>query len=126
VPLPAGVCPTTFDLYRPFGAAGPTATGLACNLVACLEGGRGAQAAANYLTWSHYLDVDAAVDVRDGCTRAAGADQVTYADGDEVRAPSGAGSTRYVVVWVEVHNRGTAVEFKRAYLLRHAATWPGP
>ena len=50
---------------------------------------------------------------------------VVYQDGDEVRVPNGSGS-RYVVVWVELHNRGTPQQFKRAYLLRDTAVWPGP
>ena len=50
---------------------------------------------------------------------------MAYADGDEVRVPSG-GSTRYVVVRVEVVNRGTPAQFQRAYMLRHAASWPDP
>jgi len=54
------------------------------------------------------------VDVRDGCTRAAGADLLAYSDGDEVRVPGGAGSTRYVVVWVAMINRGTTLQYKRA------------
>ena len=49
-----------------------------------------------------------------------GASTITYADGDEVRIPSGA-STRFVVVWVEKVDVGTPREFKRAYLLRNTA-----
>src|SRR5262249_4491961 len=79
----------------------------------------------NYLVWTHYIDVDSTVDVRDGCTRAAGFDAITYSDGDEVRIPDGSGS-RYVDVWVEVVNRGSAQQWKRAYLLRAPAVWPGP
>ena len=64
------------------------------------------------------------VDIRDGCSRTAGSNAAVYADGDEVRIPNGSGS-RYVVVWVELINRGTAGQFKRAYLLRDTAVWPG-
>ncbi len=114
---------TTCDIYRPFGAASPTTVGVACRLVPCPE--RGLATPSGALRWSHYIDVDESVDVRDGCSRTAGADQPTYADGDEVRIP-GATGTRYVVVWVAVFNRGSGLAFKRAYLLRDSAAWPGP
>ena len=39
---------------------------------------------------------------------------------EEVRIPSG-GSTKFVVVWVEVKHLGTPQEFKRAYLVRDTA-----
>jgi len=126
MPLPSNLLTTTCDIYRPFGAGSPLQSMIACRLVANLPRGRGAQSATNYLTWTHYLDLDYSVDIRDGCTRTAGANSVTYADGDEVRVPTGAGTSRYVVVWVETINRGSAQPFKRAYLIRHAAVWPGP
>jgi len=123
--LPSNILITTCDIYRPFGAGSPTTSGLACRLVADVARGRGFQSAANYLVWTHYLDLDSSADIRDGCSRSAGSDSIAYADGDEVRVPSG-GSTRYVVVWVEMVNRGSGQQFKRAYLLRHSAAWPGP
>jgi hypothetical protein len=126
VTIPSRLLTTTCDIFRPFGAASPTATGVACRLVACLERGRGGYASTNYLAWSHYLDVDDTVDVRDGCSRAAGTTLVSYADGDGVRVPSGAGNTTYVVVWVTMVNRGTPVQYKRAYLMRDTPAWPGP
>jgi hypothetical protein len=55
----------------------------------------------------------------------AGQDAVIYADGDEVRIPDAAGS-RFVVVWVEMVDRGSPNQFKRAYLVRDTAVWPGP
>ncbi len=121
MPLPPNQLPTTCDIYRPFGAASPTATGVACRLVPDVARGR---AAPGPLTWTHYLDLDDAADVRDGCTRLGGSDSLNFGDGDEVRIPNASGS-RYVVVWVEVMNRGTPRQFKRAYLMRHAAAWPG-
>lgn len=123
--IPASVLTTTCDIYRPYGGALVT-SGVACRLVPDLARGRGSHAGGNYLVWTHRLDVADTVDVRDGCGRTPGLDFVVYGDGDEVRVPGGAGTTRYVVVWVEVVNRGTAVEFKRAYLLRDTAAWPGP
>jgi hypothetical protein len=122
--LPAALLTTTCDVYRPFGAASPTLTNVPCHLAAVF--GEGQPRSANALWWTHYLLVDAGVDVRDGCARSAGADAVTYADGDQVVVPAGADHTSYVVVWVEVVARGQAGEYKRVYLLRHQAHWPGP
>lgn len=122
MPIPAALLPTTCDVYRPFGAASPTTTGVACRLVG--QFGR-YRAASSTIQWTHYIDVNSTADIRDGCVRVPSAPTVSYADGDEVRIPNGSGS-RYVVVWVEVLNRGTGQEFKRVYLHRHAAVWPGP
>ena|SRR5437867_2854512 len=122
--IPANHLTTTCDIYRPFGAGSPTTTAVACRLVTDLAGGRGVGANGSVI-WTEYLDVDDTADIRDGCTRLAGGDSVIYADGDEVRIPNGSGS-RYVVVWVELVNRGTSRQFKRAYLVRDTAVWPGP
>jgi hypothetical protein len=119
---------TTFDFYCPFGAGAPT-TGLRGKLMSdpAFRAGVAEGHVTAKLVWSHVLEVDEATDLRDGCTRAAGANAVTYADGDEVRIPDGSG-TRYVVVWVEkvMSPPGCSPACKRAYLLRHAAAWPGP
>ncbi len=126
MPIPSKLLTTTCDIYRPFGAGAPTTSNVACRLVPCIGRGRGGSSAAGYLVWSHTLDVQDTADVRDGCTRTAGTNLITYNDGDEVRIPGGGGGTRYAVVWVEMVNRGTDLQFKRVYLLRDAATWPGP
>lgn len=110
--------PSTCDIFRPFGAGTATYTNVRCRLVA--DFARSREAALAGPEWTHYLVADVTVDVRDGCTRTAGTDAVGYADGDEVRVPSGAGTPRFVVVWVETVDPGTPREFKRAYLLRHA------
>ena len=123
--LPTAFLTTTFDLYRPFGAGTPVATGIACRLVPDLARGRGTGSASGTLIWTHYIDVDDSVDIRDGCTRAGGIDAPGFADGDEVRIPDSSGSI-YTVVWVEMRGRGTAGQFKRAYLLRDTPIWPGP
>jgi len=123
--IPTSFLTTTCDLFRPYGAISPTQTGIACRLVPDVRGGRGTGSASGTLIWSHYLDVDDAVDIRDGCFRTVGLDAFSYADGDEVRIPDSSG-TRYIVVWVEIRNVGTAKQFKRAYLLRDSAVWPGP
>src|SRR5262245_47321210 len=117
--IPAASLTTTCDIYRPFGVGSPTTSNVPCRLTPVVrEAGGGPE-------WTHTLDVQPGVDVRDGCTRTAGSGTMTYADGDEVRVPSG-GSTRYVVVRVDVVHRGTPAQFQRAYLLRHAASWPDP
>jgi hypothetical protein len=121
MPLPSSYLTTTCDVYRPFGAASPTTTGIACRLVPVIRG----ELPAPGLAWTHYIDVDDTVDIRDGCTRSAASGTVLYADGDEVRIPNASGS-RYVVTWVVVMNRGTSRTFKRVYLLRDTAVWPGP
>lgn len=120
MPPPAALLTTTCDIYRPFGAGSPAATGVPCQLSADLAAGT-----LGGLVWTHTLDLACGTDLRDGCTRTAGNDAINYADGDEVHIPSG-GATRYVVVWVEVHSRGSALECLRAYLLRHAPSWPDP
>lgn len=119
--LPAALLTTTCDIYRPFGAAAPTATGVPCRLAPALGDGNRAGAQV----WTHTLDLQPGVDVRDGYSRSTGSSSLSYTDGDEVRVPGG-GSTRYVVVWVEVAGRGTPMQYLRAYLLRHQATWPDP
>ena len=105
------------DIYRPFGAGSPTYTNVACKLVADLDRGR----IAGEVVWTHYAVLATSVDIRDGCTRAAGANTITYNDGDEVRITVGSSTPRFAVVWVETVDAGTALEFKRAYLLRHSA-----
>jgi hypothetical protein len=121
--LPTSHLTTTCDVYRPFGAGAPTTTGIACRLVPDMP--RGQQTSGAGLSWTHYIDVQDTVDIRDGCTRVAGVDVVQYGDGDELRIPDASGS-RFAVVWVEVLNRGTTREFKRVYLIRDTGVWPGP
>ncbi|MFO0808972.1 MAG: hypothetical protein U0746_10140 [Gemmataceae bacterium] len=110
---------TTCDIYRPFGAASPLTTGVPCRI------SPGGPTITDGPHWTHTLDVQPGVDLCDGCSRTAGADAMTYADGDEVRVPSG-GATRYVVVGFETVARGTPMQFQRAYLLRHSAAFPDP
>jgi hypothetical protein len=117
---------TSFDVYRPFGNAAPVVTGLVGVFYSDAINGRGSYSGGNYVMWSDFLDVASSVDVRDGSSRASGLDTVSYADGDEVRVPSGAAASRYVVVRVSNMLDLTGVLFKRVYLLRDAAHWPGP
>lgn len=115
--IPSEMLPTTCDIYRPYGDASPRYTSVPCQIVADLARGRYDMVP----TWTHYLVLDSAVDVLDGCTRTAGSPLIVYADGDEVRVPAGATSPRYIVVWVELVDQGTPREFKRAYLARDTA-----
>lgn len=113
-----------FFIYRPFGAASPTFSNVPGAYTADLECGRGSFSGGNYLMWTEFVDFASTVDVRDGCTRSTGFDTISYADGDELRIGSTSG-TRYVVVWVDNVQIG-AVLYKRAYILRAQAVWPGP
>ena len=104
---------TTCDIHRPFGDD-TIATGIECRLVPDFVRGQ----TATGVRWTHYLDLPADTDIRDGCTRSEGSPDITFADGDEVRVPSGS-DTRFVVVWVEQHNLGGPMSFCRAFLTRH-------
>jgi len=120
MPLASSIIADTCSIYRPATTGSPTTTGLSCRHVPSLG-----RALEGPLVWTDIVDFEESVDVRDGCTRVAGADAITYADGDGIRIPNASG-TRYVVVWVETMNRGTTRAFKRAYLIRDTAVWPGP
>jgi hypothetical protein len=108
----------TFDSYQPFGAASPSNENLPCVLVSDLEAGRG-ESPNNTVAWTHYMDVDSAVNILDGCTRTAALNTQNYADGDEVRIPTG-GVARYVVVWVTLCDSDSGT-VKRVYMMRHSA-----
>lgn len=108
---------STFDLYKPFGAPAPTLVNQPCQFVEDLLNGRGTNP-NNTVAWTHYCDVDGAVDVLDGCTRTAPLNTINYADGDELHIPSGSG-IRYAVVWVTPCDR-EGVTVKRVYMMRHS------
>lgn len=76
------------------------------------------------LSWTHFLDVGMAVDIRDGQTRAAGTNVLTYADGDEIRIPDDNGC-KFVVVLVVRMAMGSMDPFKRAYLMRDDPVFTG-
>lgn len=117
--MPPGTPMGSCSIYRPFGDAVPTHTGVSCRLIA--DFARGRLSAGGIPEWTHFLELAVDADIKDGCTRTAGAYVPTYADGDEVRMSVGGSTQRFVVVWVEVVDPGSDREFKRAYLLRHAA-----
>lgn len=106
---------TTCAIHRPFGDD-TVAVGIEGRLVPDFVRGQ----MATGLRWTHYLDLPAGTDIRDGGTRGEGSSEITFADGDEVRVPSGS-AARFVVVWVEQHNLGGPMSFCRAYLTRHDA-----
>jgi hypothetical protein len=114
---------TTFNIRRPFGGA-VVSTGLVGVFYSDTPQGRGGYSGGSYYTWSHFLDVSSSVDIRDGMSRAAGLDSLSYADGDEVEVPSPAGNSKYVVVFVAPMRDLTGVTFHRVYLLRDQAVWP--
>ncbi len=119
--LMPGVALTTCDIKNGWGGA-DRATGVLCKHEPRVAEGRLHGAPGTVVLFSDEIDLDPSVDIRDGWTRTAGSNALTYADGDEVRVPSGS-SNKYVVVWVEIVNRGTPQALKRAYLLRHSANW---
>ncbi len=114
---------TTMDIYRPFGGA-VAQENVRIRLLDEQPAGRRRTATAVQLQWTHVVECDYTVDIRDSCTRAAGSSDLTYADGDDVRIPDASG-TRFVVVWVTPVQRGSELAFKRVYLLRHDAVWTG-
>jgi len=123
--LPGGRS-ATFDIYRPWGAAVPTLVAAPGVLWPDPYGGRNRPPGQQGLYWSDILDCLDTVDIRDGVLRNAGTDSTTYADGDEVRFPTGINTTRYVVVKVtRVADPSGAVR-KRVYLVRDNPFWPGP
>ena len=117
--IPTALLQTTCNVYRPFGAGAPTHTNVPCRLVPDLARGRTPNGTS--LSWTHYLVLDVTADVLDAVTRPAGSQLLTYSDGDEIRVPSGATTPSFAVVWVETVDAGSPREYKRAYLMRHAA-----
>src|SRR5262249_41114747 len=71
--IPSSLLTTTCDIYRPFGAGSPLTTGVACRLVPDLFRG---DHTSGGIVWSHYLDLNETVDVKDGCTRTVGANAI--------------------------------------------------
>lgn len=109
---------STCDIYSPFGAAAPALSNVPIQFVEDLLNGRGSSPTTT-VAWTHYIDLATSVQIVDGCTRTVSLNTIDYADGDEVRIPTG-GAARYVVVWVTLCDvEGTIV--KRAFLMRHSA-----
>lgn len=112
---------TTCDIYAGWASGMTRSTGTPCRLVPDLPPGRRRVSSAP-LTWTHVLLLQPDVAIRDACTRTAGSPEVSYADGDEVRIPSGS-TNKFVTVWVEVVNDGLPTKYKRVYLTRDAVDW---
>ncbi len=92
--------------------ASPALTNVDCEFVGRF---RISRCSADAIDWTHYIDVDASVNILDNITRLYGSNALNYAgDGSKVRIPSGVNNT-YVVVFVEPNSNGT----KRVYLMRH-------
>lgn len=118
--------PVTFDCYRPFSSGTPLFTNKSGILYPDLVQGRGGYSGGQYSTWTHFLDFDSSLDVRDASSRAAGLDFLSYADGDKIVVPSGGTVTAYVVMRVITYSDAGGVIIKRAYLVRDQPKWPGP
>ena len=115
--LPANLLPTTCDIYRgnpPSGGA--AATNVPCQLISAYADGA-QMLNSNMRQWTHYLLLDSSADIRD--SYAGGGQLWQFSNADTVHVPSGS-TTAYAVVFVEVHGKGTAGEYKRAYLDRQA------
>ncbi len=118
----------TADLYKPFGAASATWTGEPCRVVPSLFKGRGGYIASNYINWSHYVDFNVTNNsrqIRDGASRAAGADLIAWAMGDELRCHTGEGDSllKLAVVWVEWRYFAEPRDYLRVYCLRDDLAW---
>lgn len=114
--------PNTCMIYDGFNGALRYPTAKRCKLTEQLDEGR--PPVSGGLFWTHFIDLDLDVDIRDRCTRSAGTNTLTYADGDKVIIPDVNG-TVYVVVFVTPMALNTRHEYRRAYLMRHDAQFDG-
>lgn len=71
----------------------------------------------NALAWTHFMLLDASVDIRDGYTGAC-----TFSAQDTVYVPNATG-TPFTVIFVELRDRGPG-QYKCAYLDRGLPPWP--
>jgi len=115
--------PDIAAIYRPLGSVDPIADDIPCRLVPNLYCGRGGASGGGYLIWTHWVDFETDVDVRDGCGRVAAGNLITYADGDEVRISFNGRVYSFVVVWVEDRYINTDRTWRRAYLMRDTVNW---
>jgi hypothetical protein len=114
MPLPEAILVSRCNIFRPFTAPFPMLMNVRCRLIGVFGRGR----AGLTFVYTHLLEVQPDIDIRDGCNRAGGSPTLAYSDGDKVQITIGATLYTFVVVWVEVVNADTPREFKRAYLLR--------
>lgn len=119
LPVPAN---TTCDIYRQGNSppAAPDVAGVAIYLKpdfrAGMEAGEGE---GNKMQWTHTAVCNTGVDVRDRYDAAPGFGGA----GDDIFVPDQNG-TRFLVMFVERRQRGTAQDHKLAYLRRWVPTWP--
>lgn len=76
------------------------------------------------MAWTHYVDVPAGSNIRDGCSRTLSINVWVYGDGDEVRITVGGRLTAFVVVFVVDRYCDTPDEHRRAYLMRDRIITP--
>jgi hypothetical protein len=108
---------TTCDIYSPFGGS-LSDEDVPCVIFDDLFNGRGTSP-LNTVCWTHIIDVAQEVSVLDGCTRTSALNTQNYADGDEIRIPTG-GAARYVVCWVTLYESDSGV-IQRCFCMRHSA-----
>ena len=105
--IPTDLLPTTCDVYRPFGDAAPTTAASRAGWSPTWPAGGGRTATG--LAWTHYLVLERGAPTSGtACTRAAGAQAQTYADGDEVRVSAGPGSWSCGSRWSRRAPRGSS------------------
>jgi hypothetical protein len=112
---------TTCDVYRSgiIPPAAPAIAGVPCFLQADWRGGQTAgDRGVDSLTWTHFMLVDASVDLRDAYTG-----RSTFTQQDTVFIPDQNG-TQFNVIFIEHVQRGTGTAHKRVFLDRQAPTWP--
>jgi len=121
---PRGELPVLCNIHRPWGGA-EVEDNVPCAIYPRIAGQRiGGNPPPMYYT--HYVHFSAATDVRDASVRQTNQSQQAFgATGDELRIPATAGYTRFIVTMVEMVNRGTPYEFKRAFVSRDAVQWTG-
>ena len=118
LPIPAN---TLCDVFR--AGTGPPAAPAIKAVPGFVQGDwRGGQEAGdrnvNALAWTHVMLVDIGIDIRDAYTG-----HCTAAMQDTIYIPDENG-TGFVVVFIELLQRGTAHEHKRVFLDRKTPTWP--
>jgi hypothetical protein len=120
--MPAFLASTTCEIYRNANAppAAPDVPLIPCQLVA--QYGRGVEQGETLaigLRVSHVMYIAATVDIRD----AYNAGLIVPNTLDHVWIPDRNG-TKFDVIFVERHLKGTAGDSKKVYLVRQSVTWP--
>lgn len=119
--MPVPSMPSIAQIRRPFGGA--IFGTVACRLVPMFGGRARFNSTTVALQWTHFIDVPAGTDIRDGLGRSLGLPQPVYGDGDEVRITVAGQTSIFVVAWVTDRFCDTASEYKRVYLIRDEVLW---